>query len=239
MRPRVLGLILATSLGLAACNAEGDPLHVAGVESADALVPADASWAYAVLDADVRLGLATCDVDGAEFDRLMALPQKAFDQDFQGGWRPIGDTEGCYDAAGDLILAYMAYSVPVAPDRLQILRWHAGQMKAFAGKNTDALALFAGTYEAEDDVEWKYYVDATLAFLKQDLSGIETAYEKLSTFEVSDESKASRQRFLDENPNITMPDGFLTEPANLLVIKRLSDCFGRPYKEAYRGCDTG
>ncbi|MGJ8560857.1 MAG: hypothetical protein ACSHX3_11525 [Litorimonas sp.] len=232
----IFGLLVAAGLGLAACNAEAPPPQTA--EDALPVLSEDASWAYAALDADVRLDLAACDVDAAEFDRLMALPENAFDQDFTGGWRPVGDKDDCHSAAGDLILAYIAYSVPKPPDSVKILRWHAGQMKAFAGETTAALALFAGTYENADNVEWNHYVDATLAFLQQDLAGIESAYEELSTSEVSDASKAARQRFLDNNPTIRMPDGYLTDPANLPVIKRLSDCFGRPYKEAYRGCDT-
>ncbi|MEM9600972.1 MAG: hypothetical protein AAF926_08110 [Pseudomonadota bacterium] len=196
------------------------------------------SRAYAALGSDAQDALADCNVDAAEFDRLMALSQRAFDQDFQGGWRTVAEREGCKSVAGDLILAYMQYSHPTPPDSLGILRWHAGQMKAMAGETTQALALFAGSYESEENVEWNLYVDATLAFLDGDRDGVVVAYEALSQVKVSPEQTAARQRFLDENPTIRMPDGYLTDPVNLPVIRRLRDCFGQPYLIAYRGCET-
>lgn len=228
----VKGLSAVTVLALVACTAEVSP-----PSQTETTLTTDASWAYKALDEDIRGTLTRCEVNAEEFDRLMALPLQAFDQDFAGGWRPVGDKEGCHDAAAQLILAYLRYSVPSPPSDIQILRWHAGQMKAFAGEIDDALALFSGTFEGQESVEWNLYVEATLAFLQRDRAGVETAYNTLAKFEVPKERMAARQRFLDENPNIRMPDGYVTDPINLPVIKRLRDCFDAPYKEAYRGCD--
>lgn len=200
-------------------------------------VTSDTGWAYASLEGDVRDTLLTCGVDAAAFDGLVRLPQQDFDQDFDGGWRSVAERDGCNDAAGELILAYMHYSAPRPPTDMSILRWHAGQMKAYAGKTEQALALFAGTYGDSDDLAWNLYVDATLAFLQNDLAGIETAYAQLSGLDVSEELQAARQKFLDDNPQVTMPDGFVTEPQNLSVVSDLRDCFGKPYSEAYGGCD--
>lgn len=230
----VMGLSASAAFTLAACTAEVSAPPAPTVVA----LPANASLAYKALDEDIRGAFTRCDVDAEEFDRLMALPLQAFDQDFTGGWRPVGDKDGCHDAAGELVLAYIHYSVPSPPSDIQILRWHAGQMKAFAGQTDEALALFSGTYEGPDSIEWNLYVDATLAFLQQDREGVEAAYDTLAKFEVPAERQAARQRFLDENPNIRMPDGYVTDPINLPVIKRLRDCFDLPYKEAYRGCSA-
>ena len=199
-----------------------------------------ASFAYDLFPETQQDALRACNVDRGEFHRLMGLSQKAFDQDFEGGWRAVAYQDGCEDMAGEIIKAYMLYSAPHAPEQLRILRWHAGQVKAGAGKTQEALALFAGAYnpDPEDGTAWNLYVDATIGFLNQDKESIQTAYDTLSGIIVSEETKASRRKFLVENPNITMPPGFIDEPQNLGVVKTLLECFGRSYSEAYGNCET-
>ena len=38
-----------------------------------------------------------------DLDAMLALDQQAFDQDMDGGWRPLGQRDGCEAAAAELI----------------------------------------------------------------------------------------------------------------------------------------
>lgn len=89
--------------------------------------------------------------------------------------------------------------------------------------------------ERSADPVWNLYVDGTIAFLTQDRSGLEAATDSLAAIEVSESEKEERRRFLEDNPDITMRDGFVDEPAFLSVLAGLLNCFGQPYSAAY-GC---
>jgi len=195
--------------------------------------------AYSLLGLTLQPEMQKCGVDQGEFDRLLALPQEGFDQDFTGGWRAISNKDGCNNAAAEMIKAYILYSVPHPPNNLSILRWHAGQTKAGAGEYDEAAALFAGTYKPDTDPspEWDLYVKATIAFLQNDLPALQIAHDTLAAFPVAEEVKSARRQFLKDNPNITMPDNFVDEPQNLSPVKNLLACFGKPYSEAYGNCE--
>ncbi len=196
--------------------------------------------AYHILPDAIKTDMQKCDIDIAEFNRLMALSQKDFDQDFYGGWRAVDYKDGCSNAAAEIIKAYMLYSVPHAPQSLGILRWHAGQSKAGAGKTSEAIALFAGTYksDAKHQSAWNLYVDATIAFLQQDKAALQRAHDTLAAMPLSEDEKAGRRKFLADNPEITMPPGFIDEPQNLPVVRGFLNCFDRSYSDAYRGCNS-
>ncbi len=121
---------------------------------------------YKILPDSIKTELQKCDVDSAEFGRLMALSQKDFDQDFKGGWRSIDEKDECSNAAGELIKAYILYSAPHAPKSLRILRWHAGQVKAGAGQTNEAIAFFAGSYNPDPykGKYWNLYVERQSLF---------------------------------------------------------------------------
>ena len=199
---------------------------------------ASGSAAHAALDPPERLALQRCGVDAAEFDRLLALDQAAFDQDFDGGWRAVASGEGCRLAAATLIEAYLLHSRPSPPPSPLLLRWHAGQMLAMAGQVERSLAYFEGAYERGDDpdtVAWNLYVEGTLAFLRRDRDALVAAREALAAQPVSEEEKAARRQFLEDNPRIRMPEGFIDKPQNLDVLERLLACFDGPYEQAYGG----
>lgn len=212
-------------------------LAVAVSAPAGASAPSGVLRAFDALDAETRAGLTACGVDADALDRQLALDLEAFDQDMNGGWRAVSRREGCEAAAGDLITAYLRFSAPTPPDRIRKLRWHAGQVLAAAGRVAEARAYFAGSYDAEPDTEWNLYVDATLAFIDEDREALQAARDALAAREVSEEMKAARRRFLAENPDINMPEGFVDEPQNLTVVERLLACIGRPYGEAYGECE--
>ena len=184
------------------------------------------------IDEEAVLRMQACGIDEAELERLINLSQDAFDQDFSGGWRPYGNQQGCELAAADLILTYLAQS-PHVEDR-GILQWHAGQMLAAAGAYDRAIDLLVASSDDEPSA-WNVYVEGTVAFLREDREGLEAAREALLEYAPSEEEQAATRRFLEENPNIQVPDGFVTDPPNLPVIDRFLACWGEPYAVAYAG----
>lgn len=219
----MLGVLLSSTVLMLADGSQ-DPRFVSGADIG------------AGLDDTVTERMAVCGIDEIELERLINLPQDEFDQDFQGGWRPYGDQDGCERATADLILTYLLYSPHV--DELGLLRWHAGQMMAAAGNYDGAIPLFLASKD-DEATAWNAYVDGSVAFLKGDRDAIEAARVALLAFAPDEEEQAATRRFLEQNPNIRVPEGFITDPPNLPVIDRLRTCWGSNYQTAYRGqCDA-
>ncbi|MEJ2535195.1 MAG: hypothetical protein P8008_06950 [Gammaproteobacteria bacterium] len=181
--------------------------------------------------------LQNCGVGPQELDRYLLLPQEQFDQDFEDGWRKVSEREECREAASALIQAYLRYSVRPVED-LEILRWHAGQLEAMSGNAMEAIALFRGTYrESADpsDVAWRLYARATIAFLQRDRKILSALRDELAALPVPEEETAARLQFQEDNPDVSMPEGFVEEPENLTVLDRLLRCFDSDYASAYNG----
>ena len=178
-------------------------------------------------------GWAACGVDAVEFERLMDLSFRAFDQDMNGGWRSVQKRDGCERSAGELIKSYIVYSRADISDSVRTLRWHAGQMFATADHTTEALALFKAARAVKAGKDLDLYAQATIAFLERDKAALIAARNALAAIEVSDDELESRRRFLEENPDIRMYEGFLYEPSNLGTVNGLLACFDKPYREAY------
>jgi hypothetical protein len=98
---------------------------------------------------------------------------------------------------------------------VRVLRFHAGQMFAFAGETGRALAFFQASYgepyEAGNRLDWNSYVDATIAFLQQDRTALEAARGRLL------EQPAFENGAI---PNLNVADGFLA-------------CYDQGYRTAY------
>ena len=162
-----------------------------------------------------------------DLDAMLALDRDAFDQDMEGGWRPLGKIDGCEEATAELIRAWRHEKR--AHDA--ILYWHEGQMRAYAGQTKQAIALFKLTYDSQDKdagFGWNHYVDGTIAFLSGNRDRLETAIERLKTVPEPD------------NLSFTRPDGStvtMSWPPNLNVLEGFEKCWGETYKVAYgRGC---
>ncbi|MEM9233378.1 MAG: hypothetical protein AAGA69_03970 [Pseudomonadota bacterium] len=197
---------------------------------------------FDLLPEDQQARLEQCGVDTVELARLLELEYREFDQDYDGGWRAIAKQEGCELAAAKAIEAYIHFARPHGPGYSKILRWHAGQLYAYVQQTDQAIAFFRTTYDDPEGSEfsgseWNLYVDATLAFLRDDYDVLVTARDRLAEIPVSDELKESRRKFLKDNPTISMPEGFVDAPQNLNVVQRFVDCFGEPYRQAYSSCD--
>ncbi len=158
---------------------------------------------------------STCAYDSKA---VMALDQNAFDQDPRGGWRELARREGCKDEAADLIRKYRERQ----ESRLSLLYWHEGQLRASLGETAGAIALFEKSRQPKDTVGWNAYVDATIAFLKNDRAALVQARERLlSTPKPSGFTPVSQQG---------TPRKW---PMNIDVVNALLSCFGRPYDKAY------
>jgi len=146
---------------------------------------------------------------------MLALGMDAFDQDMQGGWRPLAERPGCESAAADLIREYRDF----LQDRIPILYWHEGQLRANLGQNEEAARLMDRTRRASGDERaawWNPYVDGTIAFLRGDRAALIAARARLAAAPRSADMPADR-----------------AWPPNLAVLDGLITCFGRPYRETF------
>lgn len=170
--------------------------------------------------------------DTCAYDRnaMLALDIGAFDSTLNRGWRLVGDRKGCEAAAADLMAAYRnAHAVALANgpiDRLRGLIRHESQLRAAAGQIDEAVRLRVNARETGDQSQ-QFYDDATIAFLKKDRRGLDTARTGLAAlpkpawFEVSAAQAKARYGMT------------VTWPPNLAVVDGLARCFDRPYAEAY------
>lgn len=177
--------------------------------------------------------LAACGVDSEHRSRLMALSPNEFDQDLTGGWRPVADRAGCELAAATLLKDYIDEN-GIEPDD-GAMHWHVGQMLAFAGSDEAAIPWLEMTPQTEPALQ--LYVEGTVAFLARDRVALQNAIDSLSAVKVSVAEREMKRQFLEDNPDISVPEGFLDEPPNLRVLEGLLGCFEDPYSVAY-GCEA-
>jgi hypothetical protein len=169
--------------------------------------------------------LASISTAACEYDRdqLLALEMTQFDQNLEGGWRTLANQEGCLPVAADLIRDYHA----ARPEKSYLLYWHEGQVRALSGDYASATQLFEMSYNVPNDpLGWNLYVDATIAFMKQDRTALVKAYLALANLPLPPNVQ------LDQNGN-SIADSW---PPNMDVIEKLMACFGQTYRVAYSNC---
>jgi hypothetical protein len=139
---------------------------------------------------------------------------EAFDQDMKGGWRELAHQDGCEDKAADLVRSYRQKYQSIMP----LLYWHEAQIRASIGENKEAISLMRATRETHDGDQsgWNPYVDATIAFLRNDKSAFLQARARLEQFKKPRDWPADAEW-----------------PQNGSVVAGLWKCFGKPYKIAY------
>ena len=155
---------------------------------------------------------------GSDPADALELSYEAFDQRPGGGWRKLAD-EGKYVAAAQLIDRYEKEKKGLAEWQRVNLRFHAGQLYAFADRKDDALArlrtaLFAKE-PADSPIRWNAYVRATIAFLERD-----------------------RKKLTELREEIARGPKVQGAVPNLDVVDRLIEFFNEPYAVAYRGKKT-
>ena len=70
---------------------------------------------------------------------LLALSPADFDQDLEGGWRPLGEKPECAAIAADLLAAYRkARWGDLTQSELHTNYWHEGQLRAGLGQTQAA-----------------------------------------------------------------------------------------------------
>ena len=167
------------------------------------------------------------------FDKaaMLALDEQSFDQDVGnggGGWRRIASNQECELVAADLIAEYRQVHRINSP----LLFWHEGQLRAFSGQYSQAIALFENSYKPEEqDFGWNAYADATIAFLQDDRQKLDQALVRLKS------TPAPPGETLQEGQlEMTQPDGTkfkMPWPLNVDVVQGLQRCMGKPYRYAY------
>ncbi|WP_051081040.1 hypothetical protein [Asticcacaulis benevestitus] len=164
---------------------------------------------------------ADCNYDQA---LLLSLDYKAFDQNMQGGWRPLAANKGCEPVAADLIRDFRAAHAELSANDRWILNWHEGQMRASFGDYGNAIPLLAAD---NPDPSTRDYGAATVAFLKHDKPALLAARTKLAAEPKPDGWDAAAADFKTKY-GVT-----ITWPSNLDVVDGLINCFDKPYAEAY------
>jgi hypothetical protein len=143
------------------------------------------------------------------------LSYQDFDQSPGQGWRKIAD-EGKHAEAAKLIDRYEKEKKDLVEWQRVNLRFHAGQLYAFADKKEKALTRFkSALYRQEpagSPIRWNAYVQATIAFLERDR-------KKLTKF----------REEIAQGPKV---QGVVP---NLDVVDRLIEHFDEPYSVAYTG----
>ena len=156
-------------------------------------------------------------------DAMLALGQTEFDQDMDGGWRPLASREGCEIAAAELIREWRHEK----RNHASILYWHEGQMRAIGGQTRQAIALFELTFgptHEDAGFGWNHYVDGTIAFLEGDRERLGAAMDRLKAIPEP------------SNNSYTRADGTVVKmswPPNLNVLEGFERCWGQDYKVAY------
>ncbi len=155
---------------------------------------------------------------------MMALVEREFDQDMEGGWRKVAAL-GCDLEAADLIKEWRT----THDSKSTTLYWHEGQLRAAAGQKDNAIVLFdKARKDPADDAEWGWnlYVDASIAFLANDKPSLMAAREKLAALPEPESLKT----MVDVHGKPAKMDW----PMNLDVLDRFIRCWGLSYNEAYQ-----
>lgn len=175
------------------------------------------------------LGQAAPPPPDCRFDRAaaLALDFAAFDQSVTSGWRPIAKRR-CTVEAADLIRDYRAAHPD--SDRLQLLFWHEGQLRATAGQTAAAIEAFRQAYkppEMDAGLGWNLYVEGTIAFLAHDRAALQRARDTLAALPKPE----------NWGRTIGGTDGKARVPSwplNLGVLDGFLRCFDKPFAEAYQ-----
>jgi hypothetical protein len=164
-------------------------------------------------------------------EALLNLDYVAFEQDINGGWRPLGAVKGCEAATADLIRDYrLRNGGAVAGQRIEYLTsllQHESQLAAAAGQIDRAIALRRA---ARGSPAWEayYYDNATIAFLKRDRAQLLENRAKLAAVPKAEGHDAGvaeyEKKYGQPGPKW---------PPNLDVVDGFTACFDKPYAEAY------
>ncbi|EDX80540.1 MAG: hypothetical protein KJ728_12025 [Alphaproteobacteria bacterium] len=169
------------------------------------------------------------------YDReaMLALSPQAFDQDMEGGWRPLGNRRECRDTAVELLAAYRkARWRDMTSDQLHTNYWHEGQVRAALGQTDHAVRLLLAGVSPDPIGDGKAdYAIGTVAFLLKDRAALQAARDRLAAVPPPPGFEEDAARFKAQYGRE------LSWPLNLDVLDGFLACFDKPYDEAYsRDC---
>ena len=178
------------------------------------------------------LMLQTAPVECRQPDAAMlALPLHEFDQT-EAGWRSL-DVPDCEAIVAETIARYRVQNrEALVGQHTETLVWHEGQLRAAAGQTEAAIALMLERRDETSDAI-QPYVDASVAFLRQDRPALEAAYARLMALPVPDYFTDAATRYAANYPDLPP----LSWPLNRDKVEGFLACFDRPYREAYV-CDA-
>ena len=184
---------------------------------------------FLLLGSSVTHAATTCSYDKAA---MLGLDEEEFDQDLSGGWRAVANTSGCELAAADLLAAYRTQHPKVSA----VLAWHEGQLRAMAGQYERAIPLLNQDRKppGQDLAGWNYYVDATLAFLRQDKPALLNARHQLAAVPYAEGIGLPplKNGYFEVPGQPGHPATHMRWPPNIDVVDGLVACFGKSYSEA-------
>jgi hypothetical protein len=208
---------LAPALGVLACA-----WLVAAAACADPLIKQQKPFAECVPDPAPYLAL-----DWENFDQGVSPDGRAW------GWREVSSQQGCETAAGDLIDRWMATNGADLPRSTRLfMLFHEGQVRAMGGDFVRGAELIEAGRGAWTQPEGEAYVDAILAFLRSDRSGLQAARERMLAVPAPANWANTQQAFLDK---IGWEPRW---PLNIESVDKLISCWGKGYTGGSKGdCD--
>ena len=161
-------------------------------------------------------------------EALLALDFKAFDQDLEGGWRPLGNSPACEAAGAELIAAYRQRNASrLTDEQTRGLKWHEAQLRAAQGEYARAADLMTEARADSPALDDRLYAVATIAYLRRDRPALLDARAKLAALakpDWFDEAVARHKAQYGDD---------IAWPPNLDVVDGLVACFDKPYRDAY------
>lgn len=165
--------------------------------------------------------------DDCRFDdraELLAMSPEAFNHGPGQGWDALAERAGCQLEIAGLFAAYRQQ--PKAAGHAE-LAWHEATMRADAGQRDPAIALMRLTYKPHgaDPEGWNHYVDATIAFLDDDLPALKRARARLAKLPMP--AGSAREQGDDRRS---------AWPPRLQIVDSLIRCMYQPYALASQSC---
>jgi hypothetical protein len=177
---------------------------------------------------------APCIADKAP---LLSLSYEDFDQDLDGGWRPIADIPRCYAASADLLADYQSVRTDLSADERLGVKHHEFQMRAYAGQTDRAIVLIEEIIRDEEHHNNRLYHQAAHAFLKKDRAALLKVRDEMVASPVPEPFAQAVADYAKKYPD-RKP---LTWPLNLDVVNAFIVCFDETYEVAYgyEACRSG
>ena len=173
--------------------------------------------------------------DDCRFDDhagLQAMTPEAFNRGPGDGWDALIERSGCQLEIADLFAAYRRQSKAAGHTELT---WHEAQLRADAGQRDPASALMRLTYRPRnaDPEGWNLYVDATIAFLDDDLPALRRMRARLAALPPPAGSGLN-----DGSALMQAVDGAQRAPwpPRLKIVDALIRCMYQPYALASGSC---